>query len=414
MKVIISTGQGRLHLVESAKSLLSKNIDILFITGWIPSAFFPNKLIDLMGGLLGRKNLSSGLNKRKISDLGKQQVKTCGISEFYIQFLFLLSKYKFISRDEAAVKGWLLFGKMSSKYIKNADVFHVRSGAGQGGAIEVAKKRGIKVLVDHSIAHPNEVYKQLLKANNGIDGSDIFIRPDSKFWSLVLKDCHEADALLVNSQYVKESFIDNGYDANKIFVAELGVRKDFIGIKQNWEINLKIKLLFTGGFGKRKGGHLIVETTKMLIDYGIDFELHIIGSVIGDIILPEWFIKNTNVFLHGFIPQDHLKDHLINSDIYIFPSYSEGAAQSVKEAMAVGLPVITTYQSGAPVIHNVNGVLIPDNSSKELFESILSLSNDLEKRKLIGTNASQTISSEHNWSMYAENVIKVYNKLLEV
>ncbi len=152
----------------------------------------------------------------------------------------------------------------------------------------------------------------------------------------------------------------------------------------------------------------------MLIDHGIDFELHIIGSVIEDIILPAWFTKKTNVFLHGFIPQDYLKDYLINSDIYIFPSYSEGAAQSVKEAMAVGLPVITTYQSGAPIINNINGVLIPDNSSKELFDSILSLSNNFEKRKLIGTNASQTISSNHNWSTYAKNVIKVYNKLLEV
>jgi glycosyltransferase involved in cell wall biosynthesis len=413
MKVIISTGQGRLHLVESAKSLLAKHIDIILITGWIPSSFIPDKLIDLMGGVLGRKKLSVGLNKRKIFDLEAYKIKTCGVSEFYVHFLFLLSKYTTINRDRAAVKGWILFGKMSSKYIKDVDVFHVRSGAGQGGAIDTAKKKGIKVLVDHSIAHPNEVYKQLLKANNGIDGVDIDIRPDSLFWGLVLKDCFEADALLVNSHYVKESFVNNGYEAKKIFVAELGVRKDFIGIKYNWEINGKIKLLFTGGFGKRKGGSLIVEVAKMLVDSRIDFELHIIGSIIGDIIIPEWFEKKPNVFLHGFIPQDELKDYLINSDIYIFPSYSEGAAQSVKEAMAAGLPVITTYQSGAPVVNGVNGILIPDNSSKQLFDSILLLRNDLEKRKWIGTNAIETISSNHNWDNYAEKVIEVYHNVLK-
>ena len=44
-------------------------------------------------------------------------------------------------------------------------------------------------------------------------------------------------------------------------------------------------------------------------------------------------------------------------DIYTFLSHSEGSAQSVKEAMAIGLPVICTEASGAPIQNNVNGII---------------------------------------------------------
>ena len=398
--VIISTGQGRLHLIQSAKSIEELGCNVEIITGWIPSSFFSTSFLNFLGTLIGRKNLSNGLSKRKIVGFNKNQYHSCSFSEFYIQFLFLLSKYQIIKRDSAAISGWKTFGWQSKKYIKNADVFHVRSGAGCAGAIKKARKNNMKIVVDHSIAHPKEMYNQILKSLDG-NKNDSSLNRLNKFWDLVLLDCKEADVLLVNSDYVKKSFIENGFSNLQIEVVPLGIDSKFWNLKKEYQIKEKTKLLFTGGFGRRKGAHLIVETFEKLINESDSYTLDVLGSVMDDFELPYWFTNHKDVTLHGHIPQEKMFTFLAESDIYIFPSYCEGAAQSLKEAMAAGLPVIATEQSGAPIIHNENGFVIKDNSYNALYSAIQDLEKDELLRNKIGKNAFLTISKEHTWDNYA-------------
>lgn len=412
IKSIISTGQGRLHLIESAKSLKKQNVDINLITGWIPSKKIPDRIINLLGKILRRNNLAYGLRKRYIPSLDGK-IFSCTFSEFFIQFLFFLCNYKFLNRDFAATTGWKVFGKQSKRYIYDSNIFHVRSGAGQGGAIKKAKKNGMKVLVDHSIAHPTEMYNQIFKSFNNHSSVKGF-KKMTKFWDLVLKDCYEGDFILVNSQYVKDSFVENGFDSKKIIVAHLGIRKDFWGLKKSYNIDKKIKLLFTGGFGRRKGAEIIVNALEKLTQNNVKFELNVLGTNIMDIDLPDWFLNNKNIILHGHIPQEEMFSFLSSSDIYIFPSYVEGAAQSLKEAMAAGLPVIATRQSGAPIKHKENGMLIKDNSFTELYDKIIDLSENLALRKKIGENAILTIREEHTWERYGETVKRTYEKMVNI
>lgn len=411
IRVLISTGQGRLHLLESAKALESAGVDVKVVTGWVPSEYIPDVFLNFLGVLLGRRHLAKGLRKRSLGEFDKKILRGLAFPEFIIQILFILSKFKFLERDTAALLGWKLFGYLSKGFIKSIDIFHVRSGAGQGGAIRKAKKLGFKVVVDHSLAHPNEVYQQLVKAQNG-DVKGISISPKSKFWKLVLMDCEEADVIQVNSEYVKDSFINNGFSEEKIFVVPLGIRKEFWSLKKDYQINNNLNLLFTGGFGRRKGGHIIINTIKKLREARIPFQLDVIGSFQYDLELPKWFIEDSNVKLHGHLPQEQLFSFLSSSDIYVFPSYSEGAAQSLKEAMAAGLPVIATKQSGAPIIDHINGILVKDGCVDSLFNAIKLLKGDGELRRKLGQNAAITIREHHTWENYALRTIEGYEKLL--
>lgn len=412
MRAIISTGQGRLHLIESAKAIKMAGIEVKIVTGWVPPSFLPDRFLNVIGSFVGRKNLAYGLRKRKPAEFEFNEIKKCTSAEFFIQFLFIISKLKLLKRDRAATIGWKFFGWQSKKFINNAQIFHVRSGAGHGGAIMKAKNSGMIIIVDHSIAHPAEVYNQMIKANNGSkDG--ISINPESKFWKLVLNDCKNADVIQVNSEYVKTSFVENGFDPGNIKVIQLGVRSDFHKLKIEYAINGPIRILFTGGFGQRKGSLLIIESIKKLLEQGINFQLDIVGSIISDFALPTWFTNQPQVKLHGYIPQNELKSYFKNADIYIFPSYSEGAAQSLKEAMTAGLPVISTKQSGGPIIHGKNGWLIPDDSAIDLTEAIQILAKDRKLRERLGKNGSNTISKEHTWEKYGEEVAKLYQKLCQ-
>ncbi len=411
LTIIVSTGQGRLHLLESAQSLNNKDIQVKVITGWLPSKYIPNVLIDFFGFFLGRSKLSVGLRKRNLYNIKSTHIFSCWKSEFLIQILFLLSSIGVLKRDLAATIGWKMFGYESRKYIKQADIFHVRSGSGQGNAIKKAKENGMKVVVDHSIAHPLELYQQLLKANNG-HSKDIDFGEDSRFWNMVLKDCHDADLIQVNSTYVKDSFVKNGFDADKLRVVHLGVRQDFLSIKTNYALQGVPNILFTGGFGLRKGANIIIKTVSELNRMGVRFNLNIVGSIMDDVSIPSEFSDLPNVKMHGHVEQDKLKAFFLSSDLYIFPSYCEGSAQSLKEAMAAGLPVIATKQGGAPIIDRENGIIILDDSVDELTQSIVELLDNESLRAEIGKNASNTIGSNHTWDKYAYNTLKIYKELL--
>lgn len=414
MKVIITTGFGRLHLVESAKALAQNGLNVVLLNGWMPGKRLYGVINFLGRVVLKRIDFSSSFKKREVNGYPNIIVEKLTIPEFLHVLFGQLSNLFFKDAGKFNYFTWRLYGFFSKKHInKSMDVFHVRSGAGQGGAIRKAQKKGLKVVVDHSIAHPQEIYNQLKKVyTNEKDHKRITIKPDSKFWQQVLKDCQEGDAILVNSDYVKESFVQNGFSSHKISIIPLGVRKEFWSLKEDYSIQGGvIKLLFTGGFGIRKGALLLLSAFKELELRGIQCSLDIVGKVQNDFDMPNWVMDHPNINLHGFLPQERLFQFLKESDLYVFPSYSEGAAQSLKEAMAAGVPVIATKQSGAPINDGYNGLLIKDNSVEEIVRAVQNLSSDIKQRELIGKNASKTISDKHTWENYAENLDALFKRL---
>tara|TARA_B110000908_G_C10267357_1_gene465699 strand:- start:4305 stop:5540 length:1236 start_codon:yes stop_codon:yes gene_type:complete len=408
MKVIISTGQGRLHLIESAKAIKKAGVEVNVITGWIPPAYLSDALLNFIGGLVGRTNLAYGLRKRSPKELTKEELSGNSIAEFILQLLFIFSKFYFIKKSQAALIGWKIFGLSTKKYLKNSDIFHVRSGAGFG-AIGKAKKKGMVVLVDHSAAHPLEIYNQLLKIYKP---NKIPVEPHKGLWKLVIDDCVAADYLLVNSDYVKKSFVKYGFKKERIFVIPLGIRKDFFSLKSNYEVRRKYKLLYTGVLNKWKGIDLLIETAELLYEKNIIFEFHLIGSISKELIIPNNLIEAGFIKLHGHVTQDKLKSFLKDSDIYVFPSYCEGSSQALKEAMSAGMPVIATEQSGAPIIDGVNGLIIEDGSSVAIFKALIKLMDDESLRKKIGLNAASTIKNGHTWDIYGKNVDLLYKKII--
>ena len=105
---------------------------------------------------------------------------------------------------------WKVFGWWARRKLKGADVFHVRSGAGQGGAIVRAKKLGMKVVCDHSIAHPAFMDKHL-RAEYEKNGALFDLGMDSPFWRQIVKDCEGSDVVMVNSFFVKDTLTDEVY-----------------------------------------------------------------------------------------------------------------------------------------------------------------------------------------------------------
>lgn len=403
MKVVLSIGCGRLHFISSAKWLTKAGVWIRLVCGWVPrgngfwAKIFPHRTIDIAG------------------------VEVCAITsvDFVDQGLRLVNRKLFGGRLHGAVSslGWRFFGWKSRKYLKGAEIFHCRSGAGQGGAIVRAKELGMKVVVDHSIAHPAFMEKQLREEYEK-NGAVFDLGLDSKFWRQIVKDCEDADVVMVNSFFVRDTFVEQGFDEKKIRVVCLGVREDFFGLRvrsaggdDRSELR-ELRLLFTGGFGFRKGAEYILEALKILKTRGVAFRMDIVGNYGVARNLIARYGSDLNVAFHGHKPQDELKEYLTKADVYVFPSLAEGCAQSGMEAMAAGDCVIGTKESGLPIVDGENGYLVPGKDAKAIADRIEWLGEHRGEIDRVGANAAMLIAENCTWEKYAENVKKLYDELL--
>ena len=407
MKVILSCGLGPLHFVSSAQSIVKEVDNLSFICGYVP----PDEksgILRFLAFLRGKK-LTGAIRKRQIHD-AKIKVCSCCVPEFLNQGLLILDRclhgvYRKLYRHI-----WSFFGWCSKRYLRGADIFHVRSGAGQGGAIKRAKQMGMKVLVDHSALHP-ATSKYNLQDECNKYGLLPTIDPDVGVWRNVLRDCNEADMIVVNAFHIRDSFIEHGYPASKLRVVYLGVRDDFRGLKKDYSCDGLFRVLFTGGFIILKGAEYILESLKILVDRGIKVRYDIVGGIGAPKSLMNKY-DGLPIVYHGQKPQDELKEFLANSDCYLFPSLADGCAQSGMEALTAGLPVVATYQSGLPITDGETGFVVPMKDAKAIADKIEWLILHPEQRACIGKNAAKMMRENYTWGKYAENMRKVYEELL--
>lgn len=433
MTSILSSGYGRLHLAQSADWLGKAGVDVKLVCGWVPKNP-DSRVVRLCSKIVGR-NLAPGLRKRAITLAAGGEVHSCAWADFMCNALFIAERKIFEGRfhHQIAEFVWSLFGWHTKRYLKGKGVFHVRSGAGQGGAIRLAKKKGMKVLVDHSALHPEQTESNL-KADCERWGEPLPIAPNVGVWKNVMKDCAEADILMVNANHIRDSFVERGFDPKKIRVVYLGVRDDFRDVRiRQLEMGKKNevpRVLFTGNFSLLKGAEYLLESLRILNERGVKVHYDVVGVVS----VPKAMLKHFNaetqrrgedslnselptsnlpITFHGPVPQDDLKAFLAESDIYLFPSLADGCAQSGMEALTAGLPVVATYQSGLPITDGATGCVVPMKDAAAIADKIEWLIANPQERERLGRNAAKMMRENYTWEKYAENVKGIYEELLK-
>lgn len=409
-KILLSFGLGRLHFVQATESLLKHGLDMEVAQGLVPkrSTMVLFQMISSANPKLRR--VYFGLRRRMLEILPADLNHSIGTPEVLQEILIQVSKLGIGSTETARRFSWRSFGRLSAKLLSNQDIVHVRAGAGHK-IIEAARARRIPVLVDFSIAHPAFI-EATLRPEYAERGKPFSIDPRHGFWGMCLDDADRADMILVNSDFVKETFIREGFPAEKLFVSYLGVRSDFLGIKKSYLLGSPIRLLFTGAFGYRKGAQYLIPALERLQEVGVEFTLTILGSTDEAAALLKNSQLGERIHAPGFVPQDELRRYLSQADLYVFPSLAEGCASSAMEAMAAGLPVIATRQSGLPITHGQTGIIIREKSSDEIFDAIIMLSQDATLRSEIGRAAASQISNGYSWDAYAMRVSGIYERLL--
>ena len=407
MKVIISSGIGKLHFHETVKAAAEAGVDVEFVAGWIPLKRHA-RLVDALGSTLGEVSLASRMRAR-IVEHPRVTMRSNALAELGGRSAIALLKH-FIRIGDASGFAFALAGFGTRQWLHDADIFHVRSGAGQGGSINTAKKNGMRVLTDHSIAHP-EYMDDVLGSEFKRLGLPFEKCSDDGLWTRVLRDCHEADRVLVNSDFVKRTFVDKGFPAEKVDVAYLGVREQWFSLKSDYSINGPIRLLFTGNFDIRKGAATLLESIRILRKGGLDVRLRSVGNLSSS----SHCLRDTDAefFTHTpFVPHDQLRPMMAEADLFVFPTLIEGSSRSAMEAAASGLPVISTENCGLPLEAEKEAIYVPLSNPKLLAEAIARMATNEQLRSDIGHNAAMRIQQQFTWARYGEELVRVYSSLL--
>ncbi len=99
------------------------------------------------------------------------------------------------------------------------------------------------------------------------------------------------------------------------------------------------------------------------------------------------------------------------ADIFILPSLNEGMSNAILEAMASGLPIITTYTGGTAETLRGNGILVPKQAPDAIAKAILELWDHDELRASMGRR-SRSIAESMQWDKVADDYLNLYDRTL--
>lgn len=142
-----------------------------------------------------------------------------------------------------------------------------------------------------------------------------------------------------------------------------------------------------------KGQHYIIEVAKKLLQIDKNIHFLLLGSGKDEAKFKELAYNLPNITFVGFV--NNVGDYLSISDMFLFPTLSEGFGSSILDAMSFKIPVIASNIGGICDIiqNNTNGILVNPRDVDGFFTAITTLYNDKNLRESLSTNAYKMLKN---------------------
>jgi len=115
----------------------------------------------------------------------------------------------------------------------------------------------------------------------------------------------------------------------------------------------------------------------------------------------------------GRISQEEFARYYAEATMAVIPSLYEGFGMPAGEAMACGVPVISTSGGALPEVVGDAGILVPPADKPALREAILALLNDPERRRRLGEAGLARVKNSLTWRHAAQKTVEVYREAMD-
>jgi len=308
MKIVIIT-PGRSHLLDTAIQFLKHGHDVTFYT------------------MVSRRRCQKfGLNKKNV-------ISFYGVCA---PLMFLFRKFKFPFDGNRLIYYIVcrIVDNLSAFFLKKCDIAITISGCSVKAILKAKRKYGSYIICDRGCKHilsQKRILEQIPSAKQ-VYSKDIAIE---------LKQYEIADTITVPSSHAFESFIENGINKNRIFVNPYGVNLELFHPITTAKVRYDV--IFVGNWSYQKGVDLLVEACEKA-----NLTLLHVGLII-DCDFPE----KTNFTHVQPVNQPDLINFYSQAKVLALPSRQDGFGLVLFQAMACGLSLVYSHDTGGPDIRNM-------------------------------------------------------------
>lgn len=197
--------------------------------------------------------------------------------------------------------------------------------------------------------------------------------------------------------------IPNGVELDRFSPAEAGKRND------------TLKLLTVGRLSVTKRVEMLIDVVEMLHRDGCKVHFTIVGGggmieTLKQIVLEKNL--STIIEITGRIESEKMPQVYRQSDIFISASMQEGMSNAMLEAMASGLPIVTTKCEGVEELIADNGIVVEQARAEQIAKAIKKLADDQESYRQMSIAARKQVE-RFSWKSVAEEYLNRYNRVLD-
>ena len=233
------------------------------------------------------------------------------------------------------------------------------------------------------------------------------------------------DYFLANCEFFRQRAIELGCPKEKIAVHGSGIDCNrFSFIPRYLPADGAIRVATTGRFVEKKGIEYAIRAIALSVQKHPRLEYHLIGdgplrekleNLIAELQI-QAFVK-----LHGWKEQTDIIKILDTCQLFVAPSVTaadgnqDAPVNTLKEAMAMGLPVIGTYHGGIPelVEDGVSGFLVPERDAEAIATKLSYLIEHPENWSQMGKAGRARVEEKYDMNKLNEELVQLYQQLLD-
>jgi len=376
---------------------------------------------------LARELEQLGALHRLVTNYPKSQTRRWGVpdakvvslpvSDVLTRLAWKLGGEAFAMRQQFRIND--LFARQAAKHLGTPDLVHAWSAAAEP-ALLAARARGIPTVLERSSSHMLEQCRLLRE-----EYASLGLRWEETPSATVERELREyqlADRIFVPSRFVRDSFVARNVPDEKLCLNGFGV--DLGRFSPGKKTDEVFRVIYAGSLSVRKGVHHLVRAFKKA-DLP-NSELLLVGRASAETpkLLGE---ADSRLRCAGHVPQSELPASYRAASVFVMASIEEGQAMVQAQALACGLPLICTANTGGEDFLALDGegreilpgireyaagfVVRPRNS--DLLAIVLRrLASEPERLAAMRSAAATLARRDLSWSRYAAANLAQYRALL--
>lgn len=233
----------------------------------------------------------------------------------------------------------------------------------------------------------------------------------------------QSELMLPISHLWQNKLIEMGCPPEKIHVTRMGIEPEKFNFQPRDAFHTPLRIVSVARLTEKKGLDVAVKASAILKQRGGRFQYTIIGNGDQDRMMRDFIAREEMddcVTMPGFKPQEEIRQALNQADIFLLPSKTaadgdmEGIPVALMEAMAVGLPVVSTFHSDIPELieNDVSGWLVKEDDAEALAETLLKLSEGAVDVAPVVAAARQKVETEFNQHIAYRELAQILEQMV--